>query len=294
MKLKSMLPTRLRLFLRNLNMLSTTDLCQLEWRNYMVDKNQRGLSQLIQMQGPSKDLLFLPEAHSEINKHEYKLFSQNGEDGILLWLISKVGSKSKTFVEFGIGSGRECIMANLVLNFGWRGLMMDGSDQNIASAKSFFKYLMSWPEYAKLDIKKEFVTRDNINSLIAASEIGKNPDILIIDIDGNDYWVWEAITDINPRIVVMEYNASFGDSRSVTIPYKEDFDAYAEHRLGIYHGASIAALVNLGKKKGYRFVGCDSSGANAFFVKEAYAGWLAGGIFSEGGLLQQQPQTETW
>jgi hypothetical protein len=271
-KRTSLVPKPLILFGRNIRMLFSYDLRRGEWDNYMRDKTQRGLSQLVQMQGDQKEFVHLPEPHSEINTHEYKIFSQNGEDGILVWLLSKIGSGSKTFVEFGSGSGRECTAANLVLTFGWRGLMMDGSERNVASARSFFKYLMPWSEYEKLEIKKAFVTRENINTLITESSVGTKVDLLSIDIDGNDFWIWEAIDSIDPRIVVIEYNATFGKTKSVTVPYKPDFDVYAEHPLGLYHGASLPALVTLGKRKGYSFVGCDSFGVNAFFVKDEYAG----------------------
>ncbi len=274
-KLKSFIPRRLRVFLRNMSLLSRMDLHQERWRLFMTDKTIRGISQYIQKHDPEFSGLF-PDRNprSEINAHEFKIFSQNGEDGILLWLISKVGAPSKTFVEFGIGSGRECNTANLVLNFGWRGLMMDGSESNIENARMFFKYLMPYSDYRMLDIKKAFVTRENINDLIKSSDAAKNADILSIDIDGNDYWVWEAITSIAPRIVVMEFNSTFGSTRSMTTPYKADFDTYAEDRLGLYHGVSVRALIKLGKKKGYTFVGCDSFGANTFFVKDEFVGDL--------------------
>lgn len=241
----------------------------------MTDKTIRGISRYIQKHDPALDGLWPDvDQRSEINAHEFKIFSQNGEDGMLLWLISKVKAPSRTFVEFGIGGGRECNTANLVLNFGWRGLMMDGSASNVKNARMFFKYLMPYSAYAALDIRHEFVTRENINSLIASSVAAKNADILSIDIDGNDYWVWEAIECITPRIVVMEYNSTYGPTRSLTTPYDPAFDTYAEDRLGLYHGASLSALVKLGQRKGYAFVGCDSFGANAFFVKNEFAGDL--------------------
>lgn len=274
-KLVSLLPLGLQVFLRNMRLLFTLDLHQERWRLFMTDKTIRGISQYIQNRDPEfNGLVSIPTPHSEINRHEFKIFSQNGEDGILLWLISKVKAPSKTFVEFGIGSGRECNTANLVLNFGWRGLMMDGGEGNVKNARMFFKYLMPYSAYVALDIRREFVTCENINALIMSSDAAKNADILSIDIDGNDYWVWEAITCITPRIVIMEFNSTFGSTRSLSTPYKPDFDAYEEERLGLYHGVSLVALIKLGKQKGYIFVGCDSFGANAFFVKSEFAGGL--------------------
>lgn len=264
--------TSFKRFVRNVRALFSIDLHRILWRLTMMEKGIRGISELAQATRSEADDLWPERApHAEINAHEFKAYSQNGEDGILLWIFSKIGTGSKSVVEFGMGSGRECISANLILNFGWSGLLMDGSEDNVADGKMFFKTLMPWEAYAKLDIRKEFITRENIEGLIASRKDKAEPDLLSIDIDGNDYWVWEAITSIAPRVAVIEYNSTFGLD-PVTVPYKADFDAYAEHPLGLYHGASVSALEKLGKKKGYAFIGCDSRGANAFFVREDLAG----------------------
>jgi hypothetical protein len=241
----------------------------------MMEKSIRGVSTLALRTSHPGLPLYAPVAHSEINEHEQRIYSQNGEDGILMWLFSKIGTSTKTFIEFGAGSGRECLAANLVLNFGWAGLLMDGSGENISSARLFFKYLLPWSQYEQLEIRQEFVTRENIETLLAGRRHQGEVDLLSIDIDGNDYWVWEAIESITPRVAVIEYNATFGPTASITVPYRADFNAYAEHPLGLYHGVSVQALKKLGERKGYTFLGCDSNGANTFFVRNNLVGSLA-------------------
>ena len=111
------------------------------------------------------------------------------------------------------------------------------------------------------------ITRENINSLIESHGLSGEIGLLSVDIDGVDYFVWEAITVVQPAIVIVEYNARFGPERAVTVPYDAAFQRRAAHHSNIYYGASLAALVGLGKRKGYAFVGANSAGNNAFFVR---------------------------
>ncbi len=114
---------------------------------------------------------------------------------------------------------------------------------------------------------REFLTKENINSAIGRYLQGEI-DFLSIDIDGNDYWLWRAIDVIDPRVVCIEYNASFGADRSITIPYIPDFQRHNYHESGFYGGASLRALEKLGKEKGYELVYVEDSGVNSFFVKK--------------------------
>lgn len=273
---KNLLPQKVRVLFRNLSLLCRLDLHRLLWQLTAMEKSIRGISALaLTTSEDARSLFPEPIVHSVINTAEFRVYSQNGEDGILLWLFSKIGTTSKRFVEFGMGTGRECITTNLVLNFNWKGLLMDGSAENVADAKLYFKRLMPWDEYKELDIQRQFVTKENINTLLASvmkqGAFKGQPDLLVIDIDGNDLWVWKEIEIIEPRVVVIEYNATFGPEESITIPYSQNFNTYAEHPYGIYHGASLAALVKLGEQKGYVFIGAESHGANAFFVKKGLA-----------------------
>jgi hypothetical protein len=199
-----------------------------------------------------------------LNRAEARVYSQNGEDGIIAWLFSQIGVANRTFVEFGIGDGSECNTANLSITFGWRGLLMEADPHQAERARRFYA---SRPTAPDVRITTARVASETIDDLLRRNGIEGEIDLLSLDIDGNDYWVWQAITAIDPRLVVIEYNASFGPNRSVTVPYREDFDRYREHVSGFYHGASLTALTKLGAQKGYVLVGCDSRGSNAFFVQ---------------------------
>ena len=192
-----------------------------------------------------------------ISDHELRVYSQHGEDGLLFYLFSRIGTTDRRFVEFGCADGRECNTAALGLLFGWTGLLMDTSADSVQAARHF---------YAGRDIRVERaqVTAENINQLLDG--FGEF-DLLSIDIDGNDYWVWKAI-DARPRVVVIEYNASLGPDRSLTIPYDPHFDRFAYGVHGWYHGASLTALERLAAEKHYNLVCADSSGLNAFFIRD--------------------------
>lgn len=198
--------------------------------------------------------------------YEFKVYSQNGEDGVLGWILSTIGIHDYRFVEFGIEDGTECVSALLSLHCGWRGLLMDCDEDNVQAARRYYSARLQG-HADRVSIKQAFVTRDNINSLLTEAGVSGEIDLLVIDIDGNDYWVWEALEAIDPRVVVIEYNASFGRHQAVTIPYQAHFDRMTAHPSGFYHGASLAALELLGRKKGYGLAGCESNGVNAFFVK---------------------------
>ncbi|GAA6621803.1 hypothetical protein [Scytonema sp. NUACC26] len=193
--------------------------------------------------------------------YEYQVFSQWGEDGIIQFFINNVEIENKIFVEFGVEDYQQANTRFLLVNNNWSGLVIDGSDANISRIKRSHFY---W-NY-NLKAIEAFVTKDNINNLLLEQGLAGEIGLLSIDIDGNDYWVWEAINVINPVIVVVEYNYRFSD-RAVTIPYSEDFERAKTHHSMIYFGASLKALCLLAKRKGYVFVGCCSNGVNAFFIR---------------------------
>jgi len=244
-------------------------------RNFMgipesLNENQRSLQMLAAFLLQQKyESVAESQAHKlEINKFEVKVFSQNGEDGILLYIFSKIGATNRYFVEFGCGDGIECNTANLSINFGWHGLLMDCDDRNVAIAKHYYQDRLG-TRSPDVQVIKVQVTKENINKVLSDNlSVGENIDLLSIDIDGNDFWVWKAITAINPRVVVIEYNASMGYDKSLTVKYDPNFDRVKKHPSGFYHGASLAALTKLAKSKGYILVGCDSTGINAFFVRK--------------------------
>ncbi len=197
---------------------------------------------------------------------EFRVFSQWGEDGVLEWLAAHVPVSSKCFVEFGVESFREANCRFLMMNRGWRGLVLDGSEDNMRALREqpfFWKY--------DLTATQAFVTAENINRLLTENGVTGPLGILSIDIDGNDYWVWKNITAVEPAIVVCECNPILGDTAPVVVPYHPEFTRFAAHFSGLYFGASIAALRLLGEQRGYEFLGTTSTGINAFFVRKELA-----------------------
>ncbi len=196
-----------------------------------------------------------------LRRSELRVHSQNGEDGVIAHLVDRIGVASGEVVEFGVGDGSECCAANLVLAFGWSALLLEARKADAMTAASFFEAKAP----GRVTVHNTFVEPDTIDGLLAG-RVAAEFDVLSVDIDGNDYWVFDALGAVRPRVIVVEYNASFGPDRSVTIPYTPGFDRYRVHPSGYYHGASITALARLGERKGYILAGGDSRGVNAFLV----------------------------
>lgn len=196
---------------------------------------------------------------------EFKVFSQFGQDGILQYLTSRIPAHP-TFIEFGVEDYSEASTRFLLVHDAWRGLILDGRpdlDAVVAAQGLPFLY--------QLQARSAFITAENINHLITEAGFSGEVGLLCIDIDGNDYWVWKALTCIRPQIVVVEYNAVFGSRGALTIPYDPTFRRQEAHASWLYFGASLQALCALATQKGYRFVGCNTAGNDAFFVREDLA-----------------------
>jgi len=194
---------------------------------------------------------------------EYQVFSQAGDDGIIQHLVRMVPINQRIFVEFGVQNYRESNTRFLLMKDNWSGLVLDGSQKNI----DFIQRDSIYSRHA-LQAKCAFVTTANINQLLERQLPSKDIGLLSIDIDGNDYWIWKAISSVAPAIVVTEYNFRFGPSRAVTVPYAENFVRTQAHYSNIYYGASLKALWILAQAKGYDLVGCNSYGNNAFWVRK--------------------------
>jgi hypothetical protein len=199
---------------------------------------------------------------NNIHDAEFSVFSQWGDDGIIQYLIHTLQIKNKRFIEFGVGNYLESNTRFLLMNDNWQGLVMDGSQSNIDFIK---KDNISW-KYS-IDSVCAFITRENINDLIKNAGYEGEIGLLHIDIDGNDYWVWEAIHIVNPQIVILEYNNLFGIEGAISVPYKPDFHVTTEHFSNLYFGASLKAFNHLAEKKGYALVGSNSNGNNLYFVR---------------------------
>ena len=198
----------------------------------------------------------------DLNAHEFRVFSQNGEDGVIQFLLSRVTVEKKLFVEFGVGDYSEANTRFLALHDHWSGLVLEGSERDVARLKRD-------PTFWRYDITavSAFVTRENIDSLLAANGMTGEIGLLSIDVDGNDYWIFDSISVVRPAIVIIEYNHRFGADRAVTVPYDPAFRRDRAHHSHIYYGASLRALCLVANRKGYAFVGCESFGVNAFFVR---------------------------
>jgi hypothetical protein len=198
------------------------------------------------------------------NSREFQRYSQNGEDGLILHLLARVGVSERYVVEIGTEDGRECNSANLILNFGWRGCLIEAAAHWARGAEEFYA-----PQRAagRVRVVHAAATGENVNELLAQAGVPGGAELLSIDIDGQDYWLWQGVEAVQPSVAVIEYNASFGPDRSVTVPR----GAVATPGRPFYHGASLAALRKLGERKGYILAGCDSRGVNSFFVRRDLA-----------------------
>ncbi|MDE2505758.1 MAG: hypothetical protein KGM43_00955 [Planctomycetota bacterium] len=221
----------------------------------------------------------------------FRVNSQSDEDGILLFLFAILEmsgrdagvdpSTSRRCVELGAGDGRECNTANLILRRGWTGLLLDGDPRNVRHARDFYgRHRATWINPPRCE--HAWLTRATVNETLAKYGFDDALDLLSIDLDGVDYWIWEALTVARPRVVVVEYQDLLGPERAWTVPYADDFRASSFQTAAgprsstsigpnDFAGASLRAWVDLGRRKGYRLVGCNTLGYNAFFVRDGLA-----------------------
>lgn len=221
-------------------------------------ENRLSMGKLMSKQNLERTSQILKNIHHS----EFKVFSQWGDDGIINFLINYLEIESKRFIEFGVESYTECNTRFLLVNDNWTGLIMDGSSSHINSVKNED---ISWK--FNLTAVAAFITAENINQVIEENDFNGEIGLLSIDIDGNDYWVWKAINIIKPVIVIIEYNSVFGSENPWTVPYKASFNRTEAHYTNLYYGSSLTALCNLSEEKGYTFIGCNSNGNNAYFVR---------------------------
>jgi hypothetical protein len=242
-----------------------------------IQKNISALKQAIKLNKYNEQLLInqgylLSIEFSKANKIsclstvEWKIFSQWGDDGILDWLIHNLPGISQKFIEFGVEDYRESNTRFLLQKRNWSGLVIDGSLKHISNIK---KQEICW-KYSLKPVHA-FISSENINELISLADFDGEIGILSIDIDGNDYWVWEAITTVNPIITVVEFNATFGNIHAISIPYNPSFIRQKAHFSNQYYGASLPAFNFLAEKKGYTFIGTNSSGVNAYYIRNDWA-----------------------
>lgn len=184
---------------------------------------------------------------ADLRSAERSHASQNGEDGVLAALFEEIGTTNRRLVEFGCGDAVQCNSAHLLAN-GWTGLLMDPFAEN---------------RNPHVEVQQELVTAENVQALFDHHGVPATFDLLSVDIDGNDLWVWDRITS-RARVVVVEYNALVSPHLSRTVAYDPDFRWDSTD----HFGASLRALAGLGRTKGYTLVHCERRGVNAFFVAD--------------------------
>jgi hypothetical protein len=233
-------------------------------------------------------------AHAQpLSAAELRVFSQNGEDGVLQAILERIGARSRFFVEFGVGPGEEANCVLLARCYGWSGLMIEADDDG-------YRQLQAAYQGTGVRTLHRRVTPGNVESLFAEAGVPRDLDLLSIDIDGNDYHVWEAVQAYSPRIVVVEYNGNLPLDSRLVMP-RDDEHAWDGTD---YFGASLGALRELAGRKGYRLVHTDRTGANAFFVAsaDAQAGRFdsrtaalhRANYFGQGIRLPEDPQGRLW
>lgn len=232
-------------------------------------RRDRGVDQAVQLllRRHYADLLAAGQPLPSFADAEMRFFSQNGEDGIVQLIFAAVGERTRRAVEICAGDGIECNSANLVVNHGWTALLVDGGDQIVTAGAQFYTHSTNtwyWPP----TLRQAWVTRDTVNTIVRDAGFDGDIDLLTIDVDGVDYWIWDALDCVDPRVVIVEFSPCWPADVAKTIPYRDDF---VWEKGTLYAGASLAAMCRLAARKGYRLVGGNRYGFNAFFVRNDLA-----------------------
>ncbi len=196
-------------------------------------------------------------AAGDLRGFDWKGYSQNGEDGIIREIFHRIGTTNKFFVEFGVETGAECNTRLLAQHEQWSGLYFEPVEA------SFGQLINRWQEYPQVRAVQTAVTSRNFKQLLAEHGVPREFDLLSIDIDGNDYWVWNSLTDWRLRVVVIEYNSFHLPPKKWVMHENDDYRWNGT----TYFGAAFTSLRNLGRTKGYTIVGTDPRGVNMFFVR---------------------------
>ena len=206
-----------------------------------------------------------PDRLPRYSETGFRVFSQFDEDGIVLFLLATIGGGSARFVEIGAGDGIHASnCANLAFNLGFHGLFVDSNEESVQRGRAVYDAHPDTKLFPPI-FKQSFVTRENVLGVVAESGFEDDVDLLSIDIDGNDYFIWEALDKLRPRLVLIETHTEYG-TRDVLAPYRADYDwRKAEPTAPI--GASPVAMTRLADELGYRLVGANRFGFNAFYLR---------------------------
>lgn len=210
--------------------------------------------------------LLPPEKLPKLSSTGFQVYSQFEEDGLLLYIFSIIGTHNKRVLEICAGNGMQCMAANLIINHGWEGLLFDGSVMNVQAGRNFFSsHPRTWlqpPIFVSA-----WITRDNVNELVRENGFTGEIDLLSLDIDGNDYWIWDALNAVSPRVLICETQNAVPADVAVTQPYNKDYCMSSEEYDKRCFSASLAAMKKLSERKGYRLIGGHRLGFNAIFMR---------------------------
>ncbi len=198
-----------------------------------------------------------PGQAEDLTRYEYRVFSQNGEDGVLAELLRRLATAPRHFVEFGIGPGAEGNAVFLADVMGWAGCFIEPDPAGYADLERKYRPV------ERVETLQAAVTAENVEELFGRAGVPDEPGVVSIDVDGNDYWLWKALERYRPQVVVIEYNSSLDPHRQLVQPYDPEWRNSGKD----FFGASLGALRALGESKGYRLVHTELAGVNAFFVR---------------------------
>lgn len=211
-------------------------------------------------------------APASLSGHELRVFSQNGEDGVLAEIFRRIGTTDGGFVEFGVETGREgnCVFLADVL--GWPGLFMEADPDCCHHLRAKYQ----WSQLVRVDFTS--VTPENVEKLFTENGVPSEPDVASIDVDGQDAWIWKALRTFRPRVVVIEYNATIDPNTTLVEPRGMQGGWQGTD----FYGASLGALISVGNELGYTLVYTELAGVNAFFVRDDLAGPFAKNVLRRG------------
>ena len=195
---------------------------------------------------------------------EYKVFSQNGEDGILNYILHNLRILNPNFFEIGVGDYRESNTRFIYQKYHSKGVIIDclpNLKQKIKSHVNLWK--------GDLTVIEEMITSENIDDILKKS-LNFELDIFSIDIDGIDYWIIEKLPKNISKIFIAEYNSNFGHELCISVPNINDFNRTKYHHSNLCYGMSLRALIDLMEKKNYYFLGTNLQKNNAFFISKDY------------------------
>ena len=211
--------------------------------------------------------LFTPAEMPSIRDTGFQVYSQFDEDGILLYIFSVIGTTNKRVVEICAGDGIQCMAANLIVNHGWEGLLFDGDKDLVEQGVKFYASHPATFLHPPI-FKQAWLTRENVNGLISENGFRGEIDLLSLDIDGNDYYIMEAINVVNPRVIICETHNLIPSDAALTIPYREDFYYLDGKQHQEFRSVSPLAMKKLLDTKNYRLVGSHRYGFNAIFMRK--------------------------